>query len=64
MDSPFKQILPHHMDPSIQRDATPSPASKNGSVLREVFGTWHIARLTPSVDRFHREIRVDYLNYH
>lgn len=52
------------MDRSIQRDATPSPASKNGSVLRKVFGTWHIARPTPSVDRFHREIRADYLNYH
>ena len=52
------------MDRSIQRDATPSPASKNVSVLRKVFGTWHIARPTPSVDRFHREIRADYLNYH
>ena len=33
-------------------------------MLRKVFDTWHIARPTPSVDRFHREIRADYLNYH
>ena len=52
------------MDRSIQRDAIPSLASKNGSVLRKGFGIWHIARPTPTVDRFHREIRADYLNYH
>ena len=65
MDSPFKQILPHHIDSSIQRNATPSPASKNGSVLRKMLGNWHIARPHAELlDRFHREVLADYPNYH
>ena len=39
--------------------------SKNGSVVRKMFGNWHIAgAYAELLDRFHREVLANYLNYH
>ena len=39
--------------------------SKNGSVVRKMFGHWHIAgAYAELLDRFHREVLANYLNYH